>query len=313
MRRCTLTRSRLKFIAIVLLFLTVIFITILFSVPDSPAQSYLMDVMYWLDHIPLLWGSLTLTIIYAISLIFCFPGTPINLAAGYMFGFWIGSFVTVIGCDIGATLSFLLGRTLGKDWAQKQIAKNPKFQLVNLAVEKNAWLIIFLVRLSPVFPFGICNYLFGVTKASFWTYWSATTAGLLPCTMAYTYLGSLMRDLSEIYSEGGADTTQRTVIIAIALVITVGGIAVITIITKRSLEKAMKEQEIELRTATDIEMTEQNQPLVEPERGLFLEEGERERNLFSEGETPRGLFMEGESTHGLFSNDPLLEPEPQTV
>jgi len=122
--------------------------------------------------------------------------------------------------------------------------------LVNLAVEKNAWLIIFLVRLSPVFPFGICNYLFGVTKSKFWTYWSATTAGLIPCTMAYTYLGSLMRSISEIYSEDGVDGAQRTVIVSVALVTTIVGIIVITFVTKRSLEKAMKEQEIELESVT---------------------------------------------------------------
>jgi len=246
----------LKLGAIAFLFGVIVFIVIIFSIPDSAAQEYLLDLMFWLKNIPLIWGALTLTVIYAASLVFCFPGTPVNLAAGFLFGVWIGSFVTVVGCDIGATLSFLLGRTLGKDWAQQQVSKNKKFGLVNLAVEKNAWLIIFLVRLSPVFPFGICNYLFGVTKASFWTYWSATTAGLIPCTMAYTYLGSLMRNLSEIYSEGGVDTTQRTVIVSGAVIITAAGIVIITLVTKRTLEKAMKEQEQEMDDLSNKPMLE---------------------------------------------------------
>lgn len=95
-----------------------------------------------------------------------------------------------------------------------EVSKNKKFSLVSLAVEKNAWLIIFLVRLSPVLPFGLCNYLFGVTKVKFMSYCTATTAGmhsefcivseingivgLIPCTVAYTYLGSLMRDLTDV-------------------------------------------------------------------------------------------------------------------
>jgi len=269
--KCTPKCSKLTALAVLS---SIIFIVIvLFSIPDSPAQAYLIDTMYWLRNINPIYGTMTLTVIYAVSLVFCFPGTPLNLAAGFLFGTWLGSFVTVIGADVGATLAFLLGRTLGREWAQQQIMKNKRFGLVNLAVEKNAWLIIFLVRLSPVFPFGICNYLFGVTKSTFWIYWSATTAGLIPCTMAYTYLGSLMRSLSDIYADGETDTTQRTIIVSVALIVTIGGITVITLITKRSLEKAMKEQEIELRgeergdNELDMELNELdielNAPLVD--------------------------------------------------
>lgn len=62
-------------------------------------------------------------------------------------------------------------------WHLSEVSRNKKFSLVSLAVEKNAWLIIFLVRLSPVLPFGLCNYLFGITKVKFSSYWSATTCG----------------------------------------------------------------------------------------------------------------------------------------
>jgi len=81
--------------------------------------------------------------------------------------------------------------------------------------------------------------------------------------MAYTYLGSLMRDLSDIYSEGGVDSTERALIVAFALVITIGGIAIITLVTKRSLEKAMKEQEIELLATEESEMDDINKSLVD--------------------------------------------------
>jgi len=257
---CSSQGFKLGALATLFIFVTVVIVIV--SIPDSPAQEVLQDLVVWLRNIPLLWGAMTLTAIYALSLVFCFPGTPLNLAAGFLFGTWIGSFVTVVGCDLGAMLSFVLGRTLGREWAQQQILKNKKFQLVNLAVEKNAWLIIFLVRLSPVFPFGICNYLFGVTKSSYWTYWSASTAGLIPCTMAYTYLGSLMRSISEVYSEDGVDGTQRTVIISVALVTTIVGIIVITLVTKRSLEKAMKEQEVELQALGEQTEDELGKPIL---------------------------------------------------
>lgn len=211
-------------------------------IPDSPAQRYLLNFMNWIEGVPKLYGTLALTIMYTIAMIFCFPGTPFNLAAGFLFGVWLGAAVTIFGCAFGATLAFMIGRTLGKDWAQEQVSRNKKFALVSLAVEQNAWLIIFLVRLSPVLPFGLCNYLFGITKVKFSTYWTATTCGLIPCTVAYTYLGSLMRDLTDIYSEDGGDSNS-TIYICVAIAATVIGITVITLVTKRTLDKTIKQQQ----------------------------------------------------------------------
>eukprot|EP01133_Synstelium_polycarpum_P015964 gene15964-18979_t len=92
--------------------------------------------------------------IYSVSLIFCFPGTPINLAAGYLLGFSSGSIATVIGCDLGAVISFFLGRFLTREWAERKIKSSKKYSLLDNAVAKNGFLIIFLLRLSPVIPFG---------------------------------------------------------------------------------------------------------------------------------------------------------------
>eukprot|EP01111_Echinosteliopsis_oligospora_P012600 TRINITY_DN4334_c0_g1_i1.p1 TRINITY_DN4334_c0_g1~~TRINITY_DN4334_c0_g1_i1.p1 ORF type:complete len:277 (-),score=52.55 TRINITY_DN4334_c0_g1_i1:282-1112(-) len=220
-------------------------IIILFLVPNSPVQTYLMEFMEWIQNIPVIIGSITLMIMYAIAMVFLFPGTPFNLAAGFLYGVWLGAIVTVVGCDLGASLSFLISRTLGREWAQEQVSKNKRFSMINLAVEKNAWLIICLIRLSPVLPFGLCNYIFGVTKVPFTTYWTATTLGLIPCTVAYTYLGSLMRDLSDIYAKDSATSSSstQTTIIALAVVFTLLGIVIITAVTKRTLDKTMKEQQ----------------------------------------------------------------------
>jgi len=239
-------RANVKVVTLSVLCAIFVVVIILFLIPDSPAQKYLLDFMNWIQDIPKPYATVTLTIVYAIAMIFCFPGTPFNLAAGLLFGVWLGAAVTVVGCDLGATFAFLIGRTLGRDWAQEQVSKHKKFSLVSLAVEKNAWLIIFLVRLSPILPFGLCNYLFGVTKVKFSTYWTATTTGLIPCTVAYTYLGSLIKDLADIYSEEDGDGSSTT-LIAVAIVVTILGITVITFVTKRTLDKTIKQQqELEL-------------------------------------------------------------------
>jgi len=233
-----------KIVALLCLMMTIATVVVLFLIPESPAQIYLLQAMDWLGKIPEEWGAILLSVFYAAALVICFPGTPFNLAAGFLFGVWIGSIVSVVGCDIGACLSFFLGKTLGREWAQEKIVSNPKYELINRAVEKNGFLIIFLIRLSPVFPFGICNYLFGITNITFWKYWASTTLGLIPCTVAYTYLGSLMRNLTDIYS-GDGEQEQQTILVVVALVLTIMGIVVITLVTKRTLSKAMEERKQE--------------------------------------------------------------------
>eukprot|EP01132_Coremiostelium_polycephalum_P004164 gene4164-5213_t len=197
--------------------------------------------MNWISQIPVFWGSVLVTVIYAASLVVCFPGTPINLAAGFLFGPILGSVATVLGCDLGAIIAFVIGRTLMREWTENLIKSNQTYGQIDTAVAKNGFLIIFLLRLSPLIPFGICNYLFGATKVAFFKYWLATTAGLIPCTVAYTYLGSLMRNLSDIYSENTALATIFSTIV----------IVVITIVTKRTLKKAMEENKV--NTEVDLE------------------------------------------------------------
>lgn len=252
--------SKVKGIVIGALVTLMVVVIVLFMIPDSAAQKKFMEMLTWISSINKVYGTITLTILYAIAILLCFPGTIFNLAAGFLFGIWIGAAVTIIGCDLGATLAFILGRTLGKDWAQSQVAKNKKFSLLSMAVENNAWLIIFLVRLSPVLPFGLCNYLFGVTKVKFSSYWTATTAGLIPCTVAYTYLGSLMKGITDIYNE--EEEQGNSTLLIVGIVLTIVGITVITLVTKRTLDKTIKQQQEKELLEMDKLQSDDKQPIL---------------------------------------------------
>ncbi|GAM24164.1 hypothetical protein SAMD00019534_073390 [Acytostelium subglobosum LB1] len=232
-------------------------------VPDSPVQTMTLNFMYTVKNMPPFWGSIVIMLIYSVSLVFCFPGTPINLAAGFLFGVYLGSFATVVGCDLGAVLAFFIGRSLTREWAEKQIKSNKRYSQIDTAVAKNGLLIIFLLRLSPVIPFGICNYIFGATKVKFSKYWLATTAGLIPCTVAYTYLGSLMRNLTEIYSDDSGEKQEQLIFISVATIFTVVIILVITIVTKRTLNRAMLEENstVEMDDMIDLDL-EKALPLI---------------------------------------------------
>jgi uncharacterized membrane protein YdjX (TVP38/TMEM64 family) len=94
-----------------------------------------------------------------------------------------------VASTIGAALAFLVGRYLVRDSVRTWVADNPKFAAVDAAVARRGWWIVFLLRLSPVFPFNLLNYALGLTGVSFTRYVLASWVGMLPGTIAYVLVG----------------------------------------------------------------------------------------------------------------------------
>jgi len=250
--------SILKILIIVLITLGATTLLLLFFIPGSPLEDALLDFLEWLESLPKWQGILMLTFVETVCTVLILPATPLNLASGFLFGVWWGSLISVSSTDIASVISFFIGRYVARGWAEKEIEKRPKFKAVDAAVEKQGMWIIILVRFSPVFPFGLCNYLFGLTKVSFIKYWIATTIGLLPYTVAYTYLGSLMRQLTDIFNDDSTDSTQQIIFLSIGGGATLMTIVVVAWITRRALKSATKEYEDDLlRAATDPDLEEQ--------------------------------------------------------
>lgn len=91
------------------------------------------------------------------------PGSLLTIKGGCLFGIFWGSVYVLIAATLGAIGAFLLGRYLSRDWVCRKLGKNPKFQAIDRAVAQEGWKIVLLTRLSPVFPFNLLNYAFGVT------------------------------------------------------------------------------------------------------------------------------------------------------
>ncbi|HSW50743.1 MAG TPA: VTT domain-containing protein, partial [Bryobacteraceae bacterium] len=108
---------------------------------------------------------------------------------------------------------------------------------VDNAVAAEGWKIVGLTRLSPVFPFNLLNYAFGLTRVSLRDYVVASWIGMIPGTVMYVYLGSLAGSLAELgLKEGGRARTQAEwALYAVGLVATVAVTVVITRIARRAL------------------------------------------------------------------------------
>lgn len=135
------------------------------------------------------WGPLMVIVAMATAVIIPpIPSLPLDLASGAAFGPLLGTTYAVIGAAIGAIVSFLLGRTLGREGISRLFRIDAVF--CEGCSDRHVGLVIFLARLIPVFSFDVVSYGAGLTTVSLRTFSLATIAGMIPPTFAFTYLGS---------------------------------------------------------------------------------------------------------------------------
>src|ERR1700756_2946938 len=91
-------------------------------------------------------------LLFAACNVLLLPGGILCIGAGFFFGLWWGFFIVLLGNSIAAAVSFVLSRWLGAGWRQKQGSRNVTLQVLEKAVERDAWKIIFLSQLHPLFP-----------------------------------------------------------------------------------------------------------------------------------------------------------------
>lgn len=181
-------------------------------------------------------GYLVYIVVYAVCVVAFVPASILTLGAGAIFGFVGGTIVVVIGATIGATLSFLLARTVMRKRIEAMTAKNAKFRALDRAIAAEGMKIVFLVRLAVVFPFTYINYAFGLTAIPLGRYVIATFIGILPATAAFVFASSAATNAAT------SSTSSITKIVYIA-----GGVIaiIVSVLIGRIATKAIKRAGVE--------------------------------------------------------------------
>ncbi len=173
---------------------------------------------------------------YAIGVVAFLPGAALTLAGGAIFGVVKGTAIVFTAAVLGSTLAFLIARYAARDFVAKRIAGNAQFAAIDRAIGQQGRKIVFLLRLSPVFPFSLGNYALGLTRVGLADYVTGAI-GMLPGTFLYVYLGSLAGDVASAAAGGGADT-GKTVLTVVGLAATVVVTVFVTRIARRALADA---------------------------------------------------------------------------
>lgn len=137
-------------------------------------------------------GPLVLILVYAVATVALLPGTPFTLAAGALFGPVLGFGTAMVGATIGATLSFLVGRAVGRS-AVAQLAGR-RVEAIDRFLDERGFLAILMIRLIPLFPFNVVNLVAGVTAIKLRDYVLGTALGIVPGVALLTVLGGSIDD-----------------------------------------------------------------------------------------------------------------------
>lgn len=203
-------------------------------------QAWLRNALQWVDSLGSV-GAIAFIAIYILATVAFIPGSILTFGSGVLFGVVWGSLYVFISATLGATIAFLVGRYLARGWVAKKIEGNHKFRAIDQAVGKEGLKIVLLTRLSPIFPFNLLNYAFGITGVSLKDY-VIGSVGMIPGTVMYVYMGSLASNLATIGT--ASQPTNPGVQWAIRIIGFIATVAVTLYVTKVA-QKALEENVLE--------------------------------------------------------------------
>ena len=196
----------------------------------------------WVEGLGAL-GPIVFILGYVAATVAFIPGSVLTLAAGAIFGLGQGVVYVMIGATAGASVAFLLARSVAREAIAQRVSGNPRFAAIDRAVGREGFKIVVLLRLSPVFPFNMLNYGLGLTNVRFADY-VAASIGMLPGSLLYTYSGFLAGDIVRLAGNVGPERGPGYyAVVALGLAATVAVTTIVTRTARRAIREATGETE----------------------------------------------------------------------
>ena len=216
----------------ILAVLVVVALSVLAAV--LPVKSWIREFVEWVQQLGPL-GVVIFIAAYALATVLFLPGWIFTVSAGLIYGIAGGTLVALGGAVIGATLSFLIARYLLRRNIEEYANKSPRFGAIDRAIGKEGWKIIGLLRLSPLIPFNLSNYFYGITSVSLGAYVIVSAICMIPGTLLYAYLGALGQ--AGVSGGHGQRSVWQYVLLAVGLVATIAVTILVSRIAKKALRK----------------------------------------------------------------------------
>lgn len=143
------------------------------------------------------WFPLAFLAAHTAITMFPFPRTAFTLAAGLLFGPWLGVVLAVAASALSAVAVLVMMRVFG--WQLSAVVRHPRIRSLDARLRRRGWPAVVSLRLIPAIPFAVINYAAGASAIRLLPYTVATLIGLLPGTAAVVVLGDgLTGDVSPL-------------------------------------------------------------------------------------------------------------------
>ncbi|MGH9162935.1 MAG: TVP38/TMEM64 family protein, partial [Vicinamibacteraceae bacterium] len=216
-------------------------VTIGWVVWRFPVADIVVRLVLWIRSAGTL-GFVVFAVAYIGATVALIPGSLLTLGAGFVYGPIVGTLLVSPVSVLAATAAFLLGRTVARGWIARRMSGSARFRTVDEAIGREGLKIVLLLRLSPLFPFTVLNYALGLTSIRPRDYVVASWVGMLPGTILYVYLGSLLTSAGELLSgEPSAGGVATGALYWGGLAATVAVAWLVTRVAGRALRRSLDE------------------------------------------------------------------------
>lgn len=164
-----------------------------------PVSQWVLRIVEWSRAAGAL-GIAVFSAAYVLWAVLFLPASVLTAGAGFVYGpLWATLLVSPVSV-LAATVAFLLGRTVAREWVARRVSRSPRFRAVDQAIGTSGFKIVLLLRMSPLFPYNLLNYALGLTRIRLRDYVLGSFVGMLPGTLLYAYIGSLVTTASQLVS-----------------------------------------------------------------------------------------------------------------
>jgi uncharacterized membrane protein YdjX (TVP38/TMEM64 family) len=204
-----------------------------------PLVPALEHVSAWLGGLGVI-GAALFAVLIAVSSLCLLPASPFIIAASAVFGFSLGLLTSAVGIILGAASGYFLSRLFLRKDVADQLKSRPSFKAIDQAIAEEGWKIVLLLRLCPI-PFGLANYLYGLTAIPFLPYLITTFLGAIPGLLLFSHLGSAGKAGLQALASGNLNKGGgEIVLLGLSLAATIVLVVLLPRIARRALEKRTK-------------------------------------------------------------------------
>ncbi|KAG8078697.1 hypothetical protein GUJ93_ZPchr0007g5952 [Zizania palustris] len=182
-------------------------------------------------------GYALFVLVYAGLEVLAIPAIPLTMSAGLLFGSVTGTIFVSISSTLAAAVAFLIARYFARERILKLVKGNKKFLAIDKAIGENGFKVVTLLRLSPLLPFSLGNYLYGLTSVKFLPYVLGSWLGMLPGSWAYVSAGAFGRAIIQDESEIGLGGSRQLLTLVIGLLFTAIAATYVTRLAKDAVKE----------------------------------------------------------------------------